>query len=152
MRTKVNDQLFSAITSQLDEVLGLPTLPSKLHDDLEWFAFEFCQRAIFEHYHSQFRHKGKLVDASYAVGVYIRFFCENITEVEEKFSKGCELLEYYDFWSDRWTGGNVKMSEQAKQRVLSVAEISDETSIKDLITIVVAVFLYGGRVTLRAAS
>lgn len=44
------------------------------------------------------------------------------------------------------------MSEQAKQRVLSVAEISDETSIKDLITIVIAVFMYGGRVTLRAAN
>ena len=151
MRTNLNNHLFSTITSQLDEVLGLPILPTTLQDELEWYAYEFCQKALFEHYRSQFKYKEKLIDASFAVGTYIRFYCETITDREEKFSKAIDLLENYDIWAGR-VDSDSQLTEQAKQMVLSLAEISDETSIKDLITIVIAVFMYGSRVTLRAAN
>ena len=106
---------------------------------------------MFEHYRSQFKYKEKLIDASFAVGTYIRFYCETITDREEKFSKAIDLLENYDIWAGR-VDSDSQLTEQAKQLVLSTAEFNDETSIKDLITIVIAVFMYGGRVTLRAAN
>ena len=151
MRTNLNNHLFSTITSQLDEVLGLPTLPATLQDELEWYAYEFCQKALFEHYRSQFKYKEKLIDASFAVGTYIRFYCETITDREEKFSKAIDLLENYDIWAGR-VDSDSQLTEQAKQLVLATAEFNDETSIKDLITIVIAMFLYGGRVTLCATN
>ena len=153
MRTTVNDKLFEVITHQLDEAFRLPALPTKLFSQLEEFAYEFCQRAIFELYNYHFHYVEQLLDASLALGMCIRKFCEhypddNYEELAEMFSTTSDFVEAFPIWEARWEGRNqpTTIPEQTKLLILSTAKINDETSLKDLITVVMAVVLYGGRI------
>ena len=147
MRTTVNDKLFEGITNQLDEAFGLPALPTKLFCSVEGFAYEFCQRAIFELYNYHFHYAEQLLDASLALGMCVRKFCEhypddNYEELAEMVSTTSAFVKDFPIWGARWEGRN----EQTKLLILSTAKINDETSLKDLITVVMAVVLYGGRI------
>lgn len=159
MRTTVNDKLFEVITTQLDEAFGLPALPTKLFRHIEEFAYEFCKRAIFELYNYHFHYAEQLLDASLALGMCVRQFCEhypddNYEELAEMVSTTSAFVKDFPIWGARWEGRNKPSTipEPTKQLILSTAKIGDETSLKDLITVVVAVVLYGGRIEFQTEN
>ncbi len=162
----INNNLFEAITHNLNTVFdAVPTHPKTETREYGYYAMDCCISALMTYYQCSDQSKKsppKLLSSIFDCGVMIRALCDSEKDFEKRNSLVYDFLENYDLWNDGWL--DRLLSDEAvrtkveNSRELTIeetnylsynnygVEISDNGRLQDMITVLVAVFLFASRI------
>ncbi len=162
----INNSLFEAITSNLNTVLDTaPDHPKTETKEYGYYAMDCCMLALMSYYqcpdHSK-KDPKKLLSFVFDSGVMVRSLCDCEKDFEKRQLLVSDFLENYDFWSDGWLDKLVKDDsirtdiENSRELTMSETtyltyhnygvEIADNGRLQDMITVLVAVFMFASRI------
>lgn len=162
----VNNNLFEAITRNLNTVLDtVPAHPKTETKEYGYYAMDCCISALMTYYqcpdHSK-KDPKKLLAFVFDCGVMIRALCDSEKDFEKRNVLVYDFLENYDLWSDGWldkllSDGAVRTDiENSRELTISETtyltyhnygvEIADNSGLQDMITVLVAIFMFASRI------
>ena len=162
----INHQLFESITNNLNTVLDtVPAHPKTDTKEYSYYAMDCCISALMSYFQCPDQSKKnpkKLLSSVFDCGVMIRAHCDSEKDFEKRNTLVCDFFENYDLWNDGWL--DRLLSDEAVRkdiedgRVLTIeettyltyqnygVEISDNGRLQDMITVLVAVFMFASRI------
>ena len=162
----INHQLFESITNNLNTVLDtVPAHPKTDTKEYSYYAMDCCISALMSYFQCPDQSKKnpkKLLSSVFDCGVMIRALCDSEKDFEKRNTLVCDFFENYDLWNDGWL--DRLLSDEAVRkdiedgRVLTIeettyltyqnygVEISDNGRLQDMITVLVAVFMFASRI------
>ena len=162
----INHQLFESITNNLNTVLDtVPAHPKTDTKEYSYYAMDCCISALMSYYQCPDQSKKnlkKLLSSVFDCGVMIRALCDSEKDFEKRNTLVCDFFENYDLWNNGWL--DRLLSDEAVRkdiedgRVLTIeettyltyqnygVEISDNGRLQDMITVLVAVFMFASRI------
>ena len=162
----INNNLFEAITRNLNTVLDtVPAHPKTETKEYGYYAMDCCIAALMTYYqcpdHSK-KDPKKLLAFVFDCGVMIRALCDSEKDFEKRNVLVYDFLENYDLWSDGWldkllSDGAVRTDiENSRELTISETtyltyhnygvEIADNSGLQDMITVLVAIFMFASRI------
>ena len=162
----INNNLFEAITHNLNTVFDtVPTHPKTETREYGYYAMDCCISALMAYYQCPDQSKKnpkKLLSSVFDCGVMIRALCDSEKDFEKRNTLVYDFLESYDLWNDGWL--DRLLSDEAvrtnieNSRELTIeetnylsynnyrVEISDNGGLQDMITVLVAIFMFASRI------
>ncbi len=162
----INHQLFESITNNLNTVLDtVPAHPKTETREYGYYSMDCCISALMSYYQCPDQSKKepkRLLASVFDCGVMIRALCDSEKDFEKRNVLVCDFFENYDLWSDGWL--DKLLSDEAvrtdikNSRELTISEttyltyhnygveIADNGRLQDMITMLVAVFMFASRI------
>ncbi len=162
----INNNLFEAITRNLNMVLDtVPAHPKTKTREYEYYAMDCCVSALMTYYqcpdHSK-KDPKKLLSFVFDGGIIIRSLCDSEKDFEKRQLLVSDFFENYDLWSDGWFDKMFKddsiRTDIENSRELTISEttyltyhnygveIADNGRLQDMVTVLVAVFMFASRI------
>lgn len=164
----INNSLFEAVTSNLNTVLDtVPAHPKTKTREYEYYSMDCCISALMTYYQCPDQSKKnlkKLLSSVFDCGVMIRALCDSEKDFEKRNALVYDFLENCDLWSDGWLdkllSGETVRKDIENSRELTISEttyltyhnygveITDNGRLQDMITVLVAIFMFASRIKL----
>ena len=161
----INKQLFKSITDNLNTVLDtVPAHQKTETKEYEYYAMDTAFASLMSYYTCPDPTKKdpkKLLSSVFECGVIIRNLCDTEKDFDKRHTLVFDFLQDYDIWQDGWLERLLSNDEVRKDveisRDLAIEEttyltyqnygieITDNSGLQDMITVLVAVFMYGSR-------
>ena len=162
----IYSNLIEAITRNLNTVLA--TVPAHIKPETKeygYYAMDCCVAALMAYYQCPDQSKKepkKLLSSVFDCGVLIRMLCDSEKDFEQRNALVYDFLENYDLWNDGWL--DRLLSDEAvrtnieNSRELTIEEtnylsynnygieITDNGKLQDMITVLVAVFMFASSI------
>lgn len=162
----INNNLFEAITRNLNTVLDtVPAHPKTDTKEYGYYAMDCCLSALMSYYQCPDQSKkdpNKLLSSVFDCGVMIRTLCDSEKDFEKRNALVYDFLENYDLWNEGWLdkllSGETVRKDIENSRELTISEttyltyhnygveIDDNGRLQDMITVLVAVFMFASRI------
>lgn len=162
----INNKLFEAITHNLDTVLDtIPTHQKTKTKEYGYYAMDCCISALMSYYQCPDPTKKdpkKLLSSVFDCGVIIRNLCDTEKDFDKRHTLVFNFLQDYDIWQDGWL--ERLLSNEAVRKDVGISrdlaieetsyltyqfygiEITDNGGLQDMITVLVAIFMFGSRI------
>ena len=165
----INHQLFKSITDNLNIVLDtVPAHQKTETKEYEYYAMDVAFSSLMAFYSCPDLTKKdqiKLLSSVFECGVFVRNLCDTEKDIEKRHTLIFDFLENYDIWTDGWLEKLLPDEEVRKDveicRDLTIEEttcltyqnfgieITDNGKLQDMITVLIAVFMFGSRIYCR---
>lgn len=165
----INHQLFKSITDNLNIVLDtVPAHQKTETKEYEYYAMEVAFSSLMAFYSCPDltkKDQRKLLSSVFECGVFVRNLCDTEKDFEKRHTLIFDFLENYDIWTDGWLEKLLPDKEVRKDveicRDLTIEEticltyqnfgikIEDNGNLQDMITVLIAVFMFGSRIYCR---
>ena len=162
----INNQLFKAITDNLNTVLDtVPDHPKTETREYEYYAMDVAFSSLMSYYtcrDNNQKEPKKLLSFVFDCGVIIRSLCDAEKDFENRQSLVYDFLEHCDLWNDGWfdrlltNEGDRKNVEISRELAIEETtyltyqkygiEIEDNGKLQDMITVLVAIFMFASRI------
>jgi hypothetical protein len=162
----INNQLFKAITDNLNTVLDTVPAHSKIETrEYEYYSMDVAFSSLMSYYtcrDNNQKEPKKLLSFVFNCGVIIRNLCDAEKDFEKRQSLVCDFLEHCDLWNDGWfdrlltNEGDRKNVEISRELAIEETtyltyqkygiEIEDNGKLQDMITVLVAIFMFASRI------
>ena len=162
----INNNLFEAITRNLNTVLDtVPAHPKTDTKEYGYYAMECCISALMNYYQCPDQTKKdtkKLLSFVFDSGVMVRSLCDCEKDFEKRNALVSDFLENCDLWSDGWFdklfSDEAVRTDIENSRELTISEttyltyhnygveIADNGRLQDMITVLIAVFMFASRI------
>ena len=162
----INHQLFESITDNLNTVLDtVPAHPKTETKEYGYYAMDTAFSSLMSYYACPDQTKkdpNKLLSSVFDCGVMIRALCDSEKDFEKRNALVYEFLENYDLWNDGWLdrllSDDTVLTKIKNSRELTIEEtnylsynnygieITDNGRLQDMITVLVAVFMFASRI------
>ena len=162
----INHQLFESITDNLNTVLDtVPAHPKTETKEYGYYAMDTAFSSLMSYYACPDQTKKdpkKLLSFVFDSGVMVRSLCDCEKDFEKRQLLVYDFLENCDLWSDGWF--DKLLSDEAvrtnieNSRELTISEttyltyhnygveIADNGRLQDMITVLIAVFMFASRI------
>ena len=164
----INQQLFKSITDNLNTVLDTVLAHQKTETkEYEYYAMDTAFASLMSYYtcpDPTKKEPKKLLSCVFDCGVIIRNLCDTEKDFEKRHFLIFDFLESYDIWQDGWldrffSDKGRKDIEISRELAIEETtyltyqnygiEIADNGGLQDMITVLVAVFMFSSRIKME---